>query len=40
MIVLFTVVSFVIGCVDGMCHLFLSVCVFFNIVFGLVIVDF
>ena len=29
MIVLFMVVSFVIGCVDQMCQLFLSECVFF-----------
>ena len=29
MIVLFMVVSFVIGCVDRMCQLFLSECVFF-----------
>ena len=41
MIVLFMVVSFVIGCVDRMCQLFLSECVFFSIiVFGLVIMDF
>ena len=30
MIVLFMVVSFVIGCVDGMCLLYLSECVFFH----------
>ena len=36
MIVLFIVVSFVIGCVDRICQLFLSECVFFSIiVFGL-----
>ena len=29
MIVLFMVVSFIIGCVDRMCQLFLSECVFF-----------
>ena len=43
MIVLFMVVSFVIGCVDWMCQLFLSGCVSFlvsTIVFGLVVVDF
>ena len=30
MIVLFMAVSFVIGCVDRMCQLFLSGCLFFN----------
>ena len=42
MIVLFMVVSFVIGCVDRMCQSFLSECVFSFpvIVFGLVIMDF
>ena len=44
MIVLFMVVSFVIGCVDRMCQLFLSECVCFSffsiIVFDLVIMDF
>ena len=36
MIVLVMVVSFVIGCVDRMCQLFLSECAFFSIlVFGL-----
>ena len=30
MIVLFMVVSFAIGCVDRMCQLFLSGCVFFS----------
>ena len=41
MIVLFMVVSFVIGCVDRMCQSFLSECVYFSIiVFGLVIMDF
>ena len=41
MIVLFTVVSFVVGCVDQICQLFLSECVIFSVIgFGLVIVDF
>ena len=41
MIVLFMVVSFVIGCVDRTCQLFLSERVIFSIiVFGLVIMDF
>ena len=41
MIVLFMVVSFVIGCVDWMCQSFLSECVFFVIiVFGLVALEF
>ena len=41
MIVLFMVVSFVIGCVDRMCQLFFSECVFFSIiVFDLVIMIF
>ena len=41
MIVLSMVVSFVIGCVDQMCQLFISECVFFSIiVFGFVIIDF
>ena len=42
MIVLFMVVSFVIECVDRMCQLFLSECVFFSsiTVFGLVTMDF
>ena len=41
MIVLFMVVSFVIGCVNRMCQLFLSECVLFSIiVFSLVIVNF
>ena len=35
------VVPFVIGCVDRICQLFPSECVFFSIiVFGLVIMDF
>ena len=33
MIVLFMVVSFVVGCVDRMCQLFLSECVFFQLSF-------
>ena len=42
MIVLFMIVSFVIGCVDWMCQSFLAECVFFFsiIVFGLVVMDF
>ena len=41
MIVLFMVVSFVIGCVDRMCQSFLSECVFFIIIVsGLVGIDF
>ena len=41
MTVLFMVVSFVIGCVDQMCWLFLSECALFSIIgFGLIIVDF
>ena len=41
MIVLFMIVSFVIECVDWMCQLLLSECVFIStIVFGLVIMDF
>ena len=41
MIVLFMVVSFVIGCVDRMFQSFLSECVFlFIIVFDLVVMDF
>ena len=41
MIVLFMVVSFVIGCVDRVCQLFVSECLFFSIiVFGLVVMDF
>ena len=35
MIVLFMVVSFVIGCIDRMCQLFLSECVpFFSLLVG------
>ena len=34
------VVSFVIACVDRMCQLFFSECLFSVIVFGLVIMDF
>ena len=43
MIVLFMVVSFVIGCVDRMCQSFLAECVFlfFSIIaFGRVVLDF
>ena len=41
MIVLFMAVSFVTGCVDRMCQLFLSECVYFSIiVFSFVIMDF
>ena len=40
MIVLFMVVSFVIGCVDRMCQSFRSECLFSVIIFGLVVVGF
>ena len=41
MVVLFMVVSFLIGCVDWMSQSFLSECVFFSIiVLGLVVMDF
>ena len=40
MIVSFMVVSFIIGCVDRMCQLFLSECLFSVMVFGLAVMDF
>ena len=40
MIVLFMIVSFVIGCVDRMCQAFLSECLFFIIDVGLVDMNF